>query len=228
MISRPSYLVVQGSKMFCDNFWDMFHLGWLVIKKLWPSFWQIPNRGITFHASVFRSSRLQMFYKKGVLKHLNTQKFKQKHLCRSLSFNTVVDLQAGILFKKETVAQVFSCEFCKILKNTHFIAHLRVITFAFWKSNNRKQYKEKCTWNKLIYMLCMHIERELNFDCLSHVENTSVNELTKLFFAIEYDFFVFLSLFVIIFIVLHFKQKRLSQFKSKKREKIFENKSKNT
>ena len=73
----------------------------------------------------------------------------------------------------------------------------------------------------------MHIERELNFDCLSHVENTSVNELTKLFFAIEYDFFVFLSLFVIIFIVLHFKQK-LSQFKSKKREKIFENKSKNT
>ena len=81
-------------------------------------------------------------------------------------------------------------------------------------------------------MLCIHIERELNFDCLSHVENTSVNELTKLFFAIEYDFFCFsfslLFLLVIIFIVLHFKQKRLPQFKSKKREKIFENKSKNT
>ena len=43
-------------------------------------------------------------------------------------------------------------------------------------------------------MLCIHIERELNFDCLSHVENTSVNELTKLFFAIEYDFFLFFFL----------------------------------
>ena len=28
--------------------------------------------------------------------------------------------------KKETLAQVFSCEFCKISKNTFFIEHIRV------------------------------------------------------------------------------------------------------
>ena len=28
--------------------------------------------------------------------------------------------------KKETLAQVFSCEFCKIFKNTFFVKHLRI------------------------------------------------------------------------------------------------------
>ena len=47
-----------------------------------------------------------MFCKKGVLR--NFAKFTGKHLCQSL------------FFKKETLAQVFSCEFCGIFKNTFF------------------------------------------------------------------------------------------------------------
>ena len=33
--------------------------------------------------------------------------------------------KACYFFKKETLAQVFSCEFCEISKNTFFTEHLR-------------------------------------------------------------------------------------------------------
>ena len=46
----------------------------------------------------------KVFYKKGVLR--NFAKFTGKQLCQSL------------FIKKETLAQVFSCEFCKISKHT--------------------------------------------------------------------------------------------------------------
>ena len=48
--------------------------------------------------------------KKGVLR--NFTKFTGKGLCQSLSF------------KKATMAQEFSCEFCDISKNTFFTEHL--------------------------------------------------------------------------------------------------------
>ena len=46
----------------------------------------------------------ELFYKEVVCK--NFAKFTGKHLCQSL------------FIKKETLAQVFSCEFCKIFNNT--------------------------------------------------------------------------------------------------------------
>ena len=52
-------------------------------------------------------------YKKDVLK--NFAKFTRKHLCQSLFFNKVADLQA----------QVLSCEFCESFKNTFLREHLR-------------------------------------------------------------------------------------------------------
>ena len=51
-----------------------------------------------------RSSRPEVFCKKGVLK--NFAKFTRKHLYQSHFFNKVAGL------KKETLEQVFSCEFC--------------------------------------------------------------------------------------------------------------------
>ena len=48
---------------------------------------------------------------KGVLR--NFTKFTGKHICQSLFFN-----------KKETLAQVLSCEFCEIFKNNFFTEHL--------------------------------------------------------------------------------------------------------
>ena len=71
--------------------------------------------------SCFRSSRPEVFCKKGVLRNL--PKFTGKHLCRSLFFNKVV-AEACNFIKKETLAQVFSCEFCEISKNTFFTEHL--------------------------------------------------------------------------------------------------------
>ena len=59
-----------------------------------------------------RSSHRRCSIEKGVLKTF--AKFTGKHLCQSLFF-----------IKKETLAKVFSCEFCKIFKNTFFIEHLR-------------------------------------------------------------------------------------------------------
>ena len=53
----------------------------------------------------------EVFCKNGVLR--NFAKFTGKHLYHSLFFNKV----AGLFFcKKETVAQMFSCEFCEISK----------------------------------------------------------------------------------------------------------------
>ena len=59
-----------------------------------------------------KSSRTKVFCKKGVLR--NFAKFTENHLCHSLFFAT----SACNFIKKETLAQVFSCEFHEISKNT--------------------------------------------------------------------------------------------------------------
>ena len=64
----------------------------------------------------FRSSRREVFCKKGVLR--NFTKFIGKHLYQSLSFNKVAG--QSLFIKKETLVQVFSCELCEISENTFF------------------------------------------------------------------------------------------------------------
>ena len=54
------------------------------------------------------NSHSDVFWKKGVLR--NFVKFTGKHMYKNLFFNNFT--------KKETLAQVFSCQFCKICKNT--------------------------------------------------------------------------------------------------------------
>ena len=74
--------------------------------------------------AVFRSSHQRCSIKKGVLR--NFAKFTGKHLCQRLFFNKVACLrpEACNFIKKETLAQVFSCEFCNISKNTFFTEQL--------------------------------------------------------------------------------------------------------
>ena len=62
-----------------------------------------------------RSSRPDVFCKKGVLR--NVAKLTGKQLCQSLYFNKVAGLRPATLLK-QTLALVFSCEFCKTSKNT--------------------------------------------------------------------------------------------------------------
>ena len=59
--------------------------------------------------------------KKSVLR--NFAEFTRKHLCHSLFLNKVAGLACNFI-KKETLAQVFSCEFCEISKNTFFTEQL--------------------------------------------------------------------------------------------------------
>ena len=80
--------------------------------------------------TIFRSSRPYVFCKKGVL----SAKFTGKHLCQSPFFNKVEDLQACNFIKKETVAQVFSCEFCEISKNTFYYRTRMVAATALTSS----------------------------------------------------------------------------------------------
>ena len=56
-----------------------------------------------------------MRYEKGVLQ--NFPKFTRKHLCQGLFLTTLI--------KKETLAQVFSCEFYEIFKNNVLTEQLR-------------------------------------------------------------------------------------------------------
>ena len=66
-------------------------------------------RKVSVLSRLSRSSHPEVFCKKGVLR--NFAKFTGKPLCQSLFFNKVPS-------KKGTLAQVFSCEFCEISKDT--------------------------------------------------------------------------------------------------------------
>ena len=59
----------------------------------------------------FRSSRLEVFCKKGVLK--NFAKFTGKHLCHSLFFHKVVGLRPTTLLKKRPWHRCFPVNFAK-------------------------------------------------------------------------------------------------------------------
>ena len=95
---------------------------------------------------IYVNSRQEMFYKKGFLRDF--VKYTEKHLCQ------------GLLFKKETLAQVFSCEFCEISKNNFFTEHLRwlllltvkLVHVCFWNLklakldfNNLQKGDRSCT-----------------------------------------------------------------------------------
>ena len=60
---------------------------------------------------------------------LEIAKNSQENACARVSF--LIKLQVACNFvKKETLAQVFSCEFCEIPKNTFSTEHLRDTVFA--------------------------------------------------------------------------------------------------
>ena len=78
----------------------------------------------------FRSSHQMCSLKKGVF--INIAKFMGKHVSQCLFLNKVAVLRPATLFKKETLAQVFSCEFAIFLRTTFFKKHLRTTVSASW------------------------------------------------------------------------------------------------
>ena len=87
---------------YCLNKFNLFYD--FLRKSWWCTSFNINNNNAAIHGSsrpeVFCK---EVFCKKGVLR--NFVKFTRKHLCQSF-------------FNKVTLAQVFSCEFCEISKNT--------------------------------------------------------------------------------------------------------------
>ena len=66
-------------------------------------------------------------YKKGVLKKIA----KFTVFCVGFAFfQKILDLMSVTLLKKETPAQVFSCEFCEFFESAFFAEHLRGIAFV--------------------------------------------------------------------------------------------------
>ena len=82
-------------------------------------------------------------------------KFTGKHLCQSLFFNKVAGLrpQACNFIKKETLAQVLSCEICESLKNNFFYRTPLVAASVISRpSSHRKAYVyEHCVFIFLWY-----------------------------------------------------------------------------
>ena len=76
----------------------------------------------------YRSSCSQMFFKIGVLK--TSAIFTGKTPDLESLFSKVAGLKA-CNFVKDNPTQVFSCEYCKIFKNTFFYKTPSVAAFAF-------------------------------------------------------------------------------------------------
>ena len=74
--------------------------------------------------TIFRSNHRRCSVRKGVLR--NFAKFTGKHLCQSHCATFLI--KACNFIEKETLAQVFSSEFCKISKKSFFTEHLRATT----------------------------------------------------------------------------------------------------
>ena len=101
------------------------------VQHLWWNFFQknsIIDVWQNLKNDSFRSSHQMRSIKKGVLR--NFGKFTGQHMCQCLFLNKADFVNN----KKETLAQVFSCEFCKIFKKIFFTEHLRTTTAAslFW------------------------------------------------------------------------------------------------
>ena len=77
----------------------------------------------------FRSSRSEVFFKKGVFK--NFAKFTGKHLCQSLFVNKISGLRPATLLKKKLWHKGFPVNFMKFLRTPFFIEHLLVGAYLF-------------------------------------------------------------------------------------------------
>ena len=73
-------------------------------------------------SEAYRTSRLEVFRKKGVLK--NFANFTEKHLCQSLGLE-LCQASPYNLLKKRPWYRRFSVKFAKFLRTPFFIEHLR-------------------------------------------------------------------------------------------------------
>ena len=104
----------------------------------------------------FRSSRLEVFCKKSVLK--NFAKFSGKHLSQILFFNEVAGLKPAILLKKRLTRDL-SGDFCEIFENYRDTARVFLLENSsflwslFWVSQEEEEYNKKISDFHRIFLL---------------------------------------------------------------------------
>ena len=113
----------------------------------------------SFNDTKSRSSRLEVFCKKVLLAILQNS---QEDTCARISFFIKLQDDACNFIKKETLAQVFSFEFCKISKNT--FSYRTPPVAASGKAVNKSKYLVSFT---LIYPFECWIWDHLIFGCSS-------------------------------------------------------------
>ena len=109
--------------------------------------------------SLMRSSRPEVFYKKGVLR--NFAKYTGKQLCQSLFFNKVADLSLATLLKKRLWHRCFPDNFAKFRRTFFLAEHLRwllLYLINFWYA---EVYSEPCQTSKIAIFAKM-FDRALN------------------------------------------------------------------
>ena len=106
-------------------------LSWNSLQGWWQSFLSNLFIYLAGIALIFRSSLLEVFCKKCVLKML--AKFKVKHFCQSIFFNKVAGLKPATLWKKRLWHRSFPANFAKFLRTPFFKEHFRwlVLSFSF-------------------------------------------------------------------------------------------------
>ena len=80
-------------------------------------------KGYSYHLRKNRSSRSEVYSKRGVLR--NFRKFTGKHLRQSLFFNKVTGLRSETLLKKRLWHKCFLVNFVKFLRTPFFTEHFR-------------------------------------------------------------------------------------------------------
>ena len=96
----------------------------------------------------FQKQSREVFCKKGALR--NFLKFQWKHLCQTLFLNKVAGPRISWkAIKKETLEQVFSCEFCEISKNTFLQNTSRRLLLSFYKKILTNLMSEKRKYKKI-------------------------------------------------------------------------------
>ena len=144
----------EESKFFIKRFWrQVSGMSLPIIKScliLLSSFkedcceilllrWQSVFLKITYFHAQKQPPEVFLFYKKGVLR--NFARFTEKHLCQSLFLLKFIRPQACNFIKKETLTQVFSCEFCEIFKNSLFTEHLQATASTCPRSRMGGKFK---------------------------------------------------------------------------------------
>ena len=67
------------------------------------------NKDFQNSPSIFRNSRLEVLQN------------SQEHTCTTVSFSTKLQAETCNFIRKETLAEVFCCEFCKISKHIRWL-----------------------------------------------------------------------------------------------------------